>query len=89
MFFTDNVAAAATMRDGVSDSPERDRFLAHRTAWLVEARVSTEIVARIISRNNLWADMGYGFVRRRPGRRKPGGDARLACVLGSCAEGLV
>lgn len=56
--FTDNVATAAPMRDGIiSDCHGRAWLLDLRTAWLVEADV-VDTVARITSRNNLWADMG-------------------------------
>ena len=55
--FTDNTVAMAAMRRMAAGSERMQRLVRRRTEWLY-AQSTLEGVARITSRNNLWADWG-------------------------------
>lgn len=55
--FTDSTVAQAAMRRMASGAERMDELVRRRTAWLYEHGV-VEGVARVTSRNNVWADWG-------------------------------
>lgn len=55
--FTDNVIVAKELRVGWSDDSLRNAVLTRRSEWL-RAAGQREAVARVTSKNNVWADWG-------------------------------